>query len=179
MVRKNYFKIRDLTYIAVIVAIIAVCSQISIPLPHGVPLTMQVFAVSLAGVILTPVHSLVCITVYIIAGALGVPVFANFSAGIGKLVGPTGGFIYGFYFLVIFLSIFKNQKLIKRIFIFTFAAAVFHLTGALHYSFVMNTDFITSLVTVTLPFFVKDLASVFVADYCGKVILSRIKIRNI
>jgi len=72
----------------------AICSWISIP--WTVPFTLQTFAVFLAAEVLGGKRALISTAVYILLGAVGVPVFSNFGAGVGVLFGVTGGYIIGF-----------------------------------------------------------------------------------
>lgn len=97
----------DLSYIAMGVALIAVCSWISIPLP--VPITLQTFAICLITAVLGLRLGLWAVVVYILLGAAGLPVFSGFRSGIGTLLGTTGGYIIGFVFtaLVVGLSVKK------------------------------------------------------------------------
>ena len=88
------FRTIDLAYIAVGAALIAICSWISIPLT--VPFTLQTFAVFFILAALGGKRGTFSILVYILLGAIGVPVFAGFSSGIGVLLGNTGGYILGF-----------------------------------------------------------------------------------
>lgn len=98
--RKSAFDVRErtrkLVYVALFAALTAVLSQISIPLPSGVPLTLQTFAVAFAGFFLGWKYGLAAIGVYVALGACGAPVFAGFTGGAYKLIGVTGGFIWGF-----------------------------------------------------------------------------------
>ena len=87
---------KDLSYIAMGVALIAVCSWISIPLP--VPITLQTFAICLITAVLWLRLGLWAVVVYILLGAAGLPVFSGFRSGIGTLLGTTGGYIIGFVF---------------------------------------------------------------------------------
>ena len=102
--RKSAFDVRErtrkLVYVALFAALTAVLSQISIPLPSGVPLTLQTFAVAFAGFFLGWKYGLAAIGVYVALGACGAPVFAGFTGGAYKLIGVTGGFIWGFFPLV-------------------------------------------------------------------------------
>ena len=93
--QKSKISVQD---IAIMTAITVVMAQISIPMPMGVPMTMQTFAITLAGVILGSKKGGLSILVYVLLGAIGVPVFAGFSGGIGVLAGTTGGYIIGFLF---------------------------------------------------------------------------------
>ena len=93
---KSKFSVRDICYAGLFAAVIAVMAQISIPMPLGVPMTMQTFAITLAAVVLGSKLSAIATLVYLLLGAVGVPVLANFSGGIDKFVGPTGGFLISF-----------------------------------------------------------------------------------
>ncbi len=77
-------------------AIIAVLAQISIPIPGFVPITGQTLAVGLVVTILGTRYGTLAVLVYILLGAIGVPVFAGMKAGLGIIIGPTGGYIIGF-----------------------------------------------------------------------------------
>ena len=91
---KKTLRTIDITYIGAAVALITVCSWISIP--TTIPFTLQTFAVMLTVLLLGGMRGTIAITVYILLGAVGAPVFSGFSGGIGKLMGPTGGYIIGF-----------------------------------------------------------------------------------
>ena len=85
-----------LVQIALFAAIIAVCSWIQIPMT--VPFTMQTFAVFCALATLGGKGGTISVLIYIVLGAVGVPVFAGFTGGVGILFGTTGGYIIGFLF---------------------------------------------------------------------------------
>ena len=96
MNQTSKFSVRDICYAGLFAAVIAVMAQISIPMPLGVPMTMQTFAITLAAVVLGSKLSAIATLVYLLLGAVGVPVLDNFSGGIDKFVGPTGGFLISF-----------------------------------------------------------------------------------
>jgi biotin transport system substrate-specific component len=87
-------RIRDITFMAVFVALMAVCSWLEIP--SVVPFTMQTFAVFFAVEMLGGKRGVITVLAYILLGAVGVPVFSGFSGGLGAIMGPTGGYIIGF-----------------------------------------------------------------------------------
>ena len=89
-------KTYDLVYIAVFAVLMAVCSWISVP--TAVPFTLQTFAVFMAVGVLGGRRGTMAVALYIILGAVGVPVFAGMTGGIGILTGTTGGYIVGFLF---------------------------------------------------------------------------------
>lgn len=86
----------DLVYTALGAVLIAVCSWISIP--TTVPFTMQTFAVFFVLLTLGGKRGTLAVIVYVLLGAVGIPVFAQFASGIGVLLGSTGGYIVGFVF---------------------------------------------------------------------------------
>ena len=87
---------KDITMIAQCTALMAVCSWISIP--AAVPFTMQTFGVFLAVGLLGGKRGTAAVSVYLLLGAIGLPVFSGFTGGIGHMLGATGGYIIGFLF---------------------------------------------------------------------------------
>ncbi len=87
---------RDLAFTGMSVALIAICSWISIP--TTIPFTLQTFAVCLIAALFGGRLGLLATCCYILLGAIGAPVFSGFSGGIGILLGTTGGYIIGFLF---------------------------------------------------------------------------------
>ncbi|MDM7856467.1 biotin transporter BioY [Cellulomonas alba] len=87
----------DVALVATFAAFIAVCSIVpGVPGPAGVPFTLQTFAVVLAGLVLGARRGLAAVALYLVVGLAGVPVFADHSAGLAVLTGPTGGYLVGF-----------------------------------------------------------------------------------
>lgn len=87
-------KTQTLTRTAMGAVIIALCAWISIP--AAVPFTLQTFGIFLVLAVLGSRQGTASILVYILLGLIGLPVFAGFSGGAGVLLGPTGGYIFGF-----------------------------------------------------------------------------------
>ncbi len=100
---------RTLVAIPLCVALIWVGAMISIPLAE-VPISLQTLMVFIVGLYLGPVYGVVAVLLYLGLGALGVPVFAKFSAGLKVLTGPTGGFLWGFILEAAFAG-YVGQKL--------------------------------------------------------------------
>ena len=85
---------RDLTHIALFAVLMAVCAWITIPMT--VPFTLQIFAVFAALATLGGRRGTYAVAVYLLLGAVGLPVGAGFQGGLGWLLGTTGGYIVGF-----------------------------------------------------------------------------------
>ncbi len=94
---KNSFSIRRIALIGLFVALTAICAWLAIPFGE-ISFTMQTFAVFAAAGLLGVRDGTVCVLVYLLLGAVGVPVFSRFQAGIGVLLGATGGYLIGFVF---------------------------------------------------------------------------------
>jgi biotin transport system substrate-specific component len=94
---KQKFAVRDLVLISMFAALTAILTYIAIPMPAGLPaITGQTFAVMLAGMLLGARRAALSQIIYILIGVAGLPVFSNGRGGIGVLVGPSGGFLWGF-----------------------------------------------------------------------------------
>ncbi len=109
-------KLITLTMGAMSVALIAVCSWISIPL-FGVPFTLQTFAVFLIAGLFDLKTSALSMTAYLFLGAVGLPVFANFKSGAAVIVGPTGGYLIGFLAAFFIIALFKKIKKDSTVFL--------------------------------------------------------------
>ncbi len=102
------FRTIDIAYIAIGVALLAVCSWISIPTPITVPFTLQTFAVFFICYLLGGFRGTMTILVYLLLGAAGAPVFAEMSGGFSVLLRPTGGYLIGFLFSALLMWFFER-----------------------------------------------------------------------
>ena len=150
--------------VSLFAAITAVLSQISIPLPSGVPITLQTLAIALCGYVLGWKLGLLSTGVYILLGAVGLPVFASLRGGPGVLFGVTGGFIWGFLALAGLCGMgMQFKKKLLSIMLGIAGLCVCHLLGALQFSLTSKTTFVGSLMFVSVPYFVKDVICVAVS----------------
>ena len=95
--QKRYSKTTALVLCGIFAALMAICSFITIPLGFTpVPINLATLGVFLTGGILGKKYGSISLIVYILLGAVGVPVFAGFKGGLGVLAGPTGGYIIGY-----------------------------------------------------------------------------------
>ena len=160
-------------------AVLGVLSQIQIPMPSGVPVTLQTFAVALTGYVLGWKFGLVSSAAWILLGAVGVPVFSQFSGGVGVLVGATGGFIWGFPIM----AAFCGYGYAKKPAIFAGASlaglAVCHLMGVLQFSTVMDMKFGQAFLLASLPYLVKDVLSLVGAYAVARAVRSGLRAAGI
>ena len=154
--------IKSITVTALFTAATAIISMFRIQMPSGVPLTLQIFAVALCGCCLPPVYALLSTAVYIIIGALGVPVFSG-GGGIAALTGPTAGFIYGFLFLSLFCALSAYRKPAITVLLAAAGLLLCHIFGAVWYAVYSAAGIWRSFALVSLPYLFKDALLVIAA----------------
>ncbi len=171
---KNSFKATDLAYMALCVALLAICSWISIPMV--VPFTLQTFAVFCVLGILGGRRGTLAILVFLLLGAIGLPVFSGFTGGIGKLLGTTGGYLLGFIFIG--LIYWLAEKFFPKTTFVEAAAMVIGLIVCYAFGtawficlYTRNTGAITigaALSWCVLPFVIPDLVKLALALFISK-----------
>ncbi len=160
-----------LTMTALFAVIICVCSMMSIP--AAIPFTLQTFAVFLALFVLGGKYGTLSIAVYILLGVTGIPVFHNFTGGIGILMSNTGGYILGFLLCgIIYLSMTKpiNKKPAFKL-ISAFAGLIIcYILGTLRFviSSAQSTDFTAVLLTCVAPFIIPDTVKILLAYFISQ-----------
>jgi len=164
--------IRDLTYISLCVAIMAVLSQIAIPV-GTVPITIQAFVVALIGYFLGFKKGLVAMAVYVLLGLVGAPVFASFQGGLHTLISYTGGFIFGYFPFVSLCGIRGTAA--ARITFGIIGLLACHLMGVIQYMLLSELDFWYALLAVSVPYLAKDVALVIGAYFVSEVMKKRLK----
>ncbi len=165
-------KTADLVMTAVFAAIISVLSQIAIPMPSMVPATLQTFAIALCGYFLGAKKGLAAVLVYILLGAVGIPVFTGFKGGAACLFSYTGGFIFGFAAMVILCGLPVKNKAVK-IALGIAGVIALHFFGVLQYTLLTGNGFIESFLLVSAPYLIKDAVSV-VLGFMGAQAASKI-----
>ncbi len=169
-----------ITFTALFAAIIAVLTIIPIPFNFlGVPMTLQTFAVAFCGYLIGWKLGLGSVGLYIFIGALGLPVFSNLQGGFAKLIGPTGGFIYGFLLMVFFCGLScvienRTMRWIFGILLGIFGLLLCHLCGVLQLSVVNHISVSAALKGASLPFLPKDVASVVLAFVLAQLLRKRL-----
>lgn len=153
--KRTNSNIQNLCMIGLFTAVIVIMAQISIPMPLGVPMTMQTFAITLAGIILGSKNGALASLIYILLGAIGLPVFANFTGGWQSLVGPTGGFILSFPLMAYLIGLgieYRSKWKGYPVIFLTLGTVVNFLCGSLMFCFLTQSSFSTGFAICTLPF---------------------------
>ena len=179
---KTGLKTADLAYIALGAVLIAVCSWINIP--SAVPFTLQTFAVFCVLGLLGGKRGTISVILYILLGAVGLPVFSGFSGGIGRLLGSTGGYIAGFIFigLLYWLSeAVTDGGLAAKVITMVIGLAVCYAFGTAWFMYVYarNSGPIglgTALAWCVIPFIVPDLVKLALAVLLSQRVRRAVKL---
>ena len=168
--------VKDLCSIAIMAAVTVVMAQIAIPMPLGVPMTMQTFAVTMAGVILGSKKGGMSILVYVLLGAIGVPVFAGFSGGIQNLIGPTGGFIISFPIMAYVIGLGVEMRKKKGMFtlMLILGTVLNYVVGVIMFCIVMESSVMTALSACVIPFIPTAIIKAVLASVLGLQIRKRL-----
>lgn len=162
-------KTRNMVYIALFAVLMAVCAWISVP--AAVPFTMQTFAVFLAVGVLGGRRGTLAIVVYILMGAVGMPVFSHFTGGLGVLFQATGGYILGFLFTALIqwgMEALLGRKPWARITSMALGLIACYAFGTLWFMilYTRNTGAIglgTALLWCVVPYIIPDLVKLALA----------------
>ena len=170
----------ELVICSIFASLTAILTQISIPLPP-IPITMQVFAISLCGLVLGKRLGFISISIYVLLGSIGMPVFSHFNGGIGYILGPTGGFILSFPIMVYIVGYFSDKyKSIIGVYIgMIIGLLVSYIIGTIYFCGITNTSFIKGLTLCVVPFIVGDILKITLATVVGNKILKRINLRYV
>lgn len=179
------FSTMEIILVGLFSALMAVCSWISIPAPAPLsPFTLQTFAVFCTLEILGGKRGFFSILAFVLLGAVGVPVFAEFSGGLGVLFGTTGGYIIGFLFSALLywaIEAFFGRKLWVRIVSLILALLVCYAFGTVWFVIVysMGNASIgigTALMWCVVPFILPDAAKLALAMLIAGAVKKRVSL---
>ena len=183
--KKSKLTTKQIVLTGMMTAVLAVLSIVTIPLPTGVPVTLQTFAMAFCGYVLGWKLGGASSALYLILGAIGVPVYAGMSGGFGALLGPAlfvmglgaaagakisqaGGFIFGFIPMAMLCGAGIKKGFPGKPFVLGIAGlAVCHAFGVVQFSIVTGNTIPASFLAVSVPYIVKDVISVVVAEILG------------
>ncbi|WP_232695868.1 biotin transporter BioY [Brevibacillus daliensis] len=170
-------KLRYYIITAIFTAITAVLAQITIPLPTVVPITGQTLAVGIVATILGSRQGTLVMAMYALLGGIGVPVFAEFSGGPQVLIGPSGGFIFGFIITAFIIGLILEKTR------FTFSMALFAnlvgmcitmLVGVVQLKFVLSVGWAEAMAIGVTPFIAGGILKAVLAAYLGVEVRKRL-----
>ena len=156
-------KTKKITMIGLMTAVTCILGPLSLPLPFSpVPITLTNFAVFL----------------YLALGTIGLPVFSSFSGGLGKLAGPTGGYLFGFIFLALIHGFFMlrfHKKTFASIIGMTLGMIACYLFGTIWLALHMSLTFKAALMIGVIPYLPGDAVKIALAAIIGPKLSSAIQ----
>ena len=163
---------KQLTLIALMTAVLCVISPFTIPLPFSpIPLSLATFGIYLSCFILGMKKGLVSCILYLLIGIAGIPVFSSFGSGIGKVLGPTGGYLIGYLFLTalggFFAEHFRNQLFLQLAGLIL-GTAVCYAFGTIWLAVQMHLTFSAALTIGVIPYLPGDAAKILAALFLGR-----------
>lgn len=167
--KKKTIQTQDLVFIALFAVLIALCSWISIP--TAIPFTMQTFAVYLTLNYLGAKKGTIAVCIYLLLGIIGLPVFANFTSGIGMLLGTTGGYMIGWVLSGIVMGLTEKilgRKLWAQAISMLLGLFTCYTTGTIWFMYIYannigSVGLWTALLWCVIPFIIPDLVKLFLA----------------
>ncbi|MCA0150912.1 biotin transporter BioY [Rossellomorea vietnamensis] len=172
----NGEKLRMIIHCAIFAAMTGILAQIEIPLPL-VPISGQTLAVGITATILGSRYGALSLICYAALGAVGVPVFAGFSGGAQVLVGPTGGYIFGFIIAAYFTGLIleKTRFTIPMAMIANTVGMIITLIlGTIQLKFVADLGWSQAMAAGVYPFIVVGLIKAFLASWIGITVRKRL-----
>jgi biotin transport system substrate-specific component len=169
-----------MVYASMFGSLTAIGAYIMIPLPP-VPITFQTLFLNLAGALLGGYLGALSQVVYILLGVIGLPVFAGGKAGLGVLLGPTGGYLFGFVLAAFvvgkLIALKKAPGLIWTILSMLAGMVVIYFLGILQLTLVARLSVEKAIVVGALPFLPGDMVKIVLASLIYLKIRDKIKIQ--
>lgn len=162
---------KQMVLIALMTAVTCVLGPLSIPLPFSpVPISLTNFAIFLAIFVLGMKSGTISFIIYLLLGAIGVPVFSSFRGGLQVLAGPTGGYLIGFIFLALIMGFALehfDRKLVPTIIGMIIGMAVCYAFGTVWLAKLLSLSFKEGLMMGVIPYLPGDTAKIIIAAIVG------------
>ena len=164
-------KTKQMVLIALMTAVTCVLGPLSIPLPFSpVPISLTNFAIFLAIFVLGMKNGTISFIIYLLLGAVGVPVFSSFRGGFQVLAGPTGGYLIGFIFLALIMGFALDhfdRKLLPTIIGMIIGMVVCYAFGTVWLAKLLSLSFKEGLMMGVIPYLPGDAAKIIIAAIVG------------
>lgn len=170
-------KVQNVCMIGVVSAAICILAPLAIPMPAGVPITLQTLIISLAAILLGAKHGSMACLLYLLIGAVGLPVFSNFTGGYQCFVGPTGGFLLSFPLMAYIIGLgSESRRKSKATLLMSLVLGnlVNLFFGTLLYCLTTHTSVMAGILAVVLPFLPATIIKIILSWILGKKLKKRL-----
>ena len=158
-------QLKRMVYAALMAALTAVGAYIAIPI-GPVPIVLQNLFVMLTGLLLGGRWGVISIGVYLVAGAVGLPVFAGGTGGVGKFVGPTGGYLLGYVPAVYLIGMISEKgrgRVIVDVLAMVAGSAIVYAFGVPWLKVITGMSLSKAMAVGMLPFLIGDIIKIAAA----------------
>ncbi len=176
-ITEKKISVYEMTVMALMTAVTCILAPMSIPI-GTIPVTLTNLVLCFSVILLGKKKATISFLIYLLIGAVGVPVFSGFTGGIGKMVGPTGGYLIGFLFLTWIGGIFTERHPGKPLWYavgMILGTVCIYIFGTIWYMILMKTEFWYALSVCVFPFVIFDALKILAACTVGETIRKRIK----
>ena len=171
---KTKISTRELTKMTLLTALLCISSYIIIPLPFSLAsITAQTIIINLIAFLLKPKQAFTTISVFLLLGLIGIPVFSGGGAGPSKLFGPTGGYLFGYLIAATVISFLKGKDFnIKKCIFLSIVVGmpIIYILGAGYMEFLTKMSFKALITTSVLPFIPLDILKCILAAFLAKIL---------
>ncbi len=166
---------RDLTKMALMIALQCISCYLIIPLPFSLsPIAMVTVIVNLNGMILNVKESITSMAAYLLLGLAGLPIFTGGAAGPGKLFGPTGGYLFGWLVAAALIAYLRPEKYDFKKYAMLgclVSIPVIYLFGVVQLQFLTHMGWGKAIMTGAVPFIPLDIVKAVAAAYIAGPVL--------
>lgn len=169
--------LRITVYSALFTALIIIGAYISIPI-GPVPIVLSDFFVMVTGLFIGGKYGLLSVGLYLSLGALGIPVFAGGTSGLAILFGPTGGFLFGFLFLVAsigFITYKRQSSLIRDLIALLIGNVLLYAIGIPWLKISLDMSWTASMAAGLIPFLPGTIIKMLVVLALGRIMVPHFK----
>ena len=187
---RRFVSTKTMSAVGIMTAVCCVLAPLSIPI-GPVPISLGTLLMLLCAYILGPKRGAMSCVIYILLGAVGLPVFSGYAGGFQKITGPTGGYLIGYIFLIVISGIFieKNElqqksgigtpanikALVMQTLGMIIGMAVCYLFGTFWFMLISGGDMLYVLSICVFPFIAFDLIKILACLVLGNVLRGRLK----
>lgn len=163
--------VKTMAMVGVMTAVICIVSPFTIPLPFSpVPISLATLILYFSTYILGMKKAIISYVIYLLIGIVGIPVFSGFSGGIGKIAGPTGGYLIGYVFILLLAGIFIDRyykKWYLCLIGLVLGTLSCYILGTIWLAIQCNMSFYNALMAGVIPFLPGDIAKIVIVLIIG------------
>ena len=164
--------IYQITFMALMAAVTCILGPLSVPIGQ-VPISLTNLVIDFTVYVLGAWAGTGSYCIYLILGAVGLPIFSGFAGGLGKLLGPTGGYLVGFIFMALIGGLvieLAHRNIWLTMIGWVVGTAVAYLFGTIWFVYLLKCSVAYALTVCVFPFIVFDIIKIVIATLLGKTV---------